>query len=188
MRLLIPQVLMLLLLPFAHAWSADGRQAVNARLFDELRRAPTESAGRAAEDAIWEMWLAEGPSEEIRGQVKAAMKARDAYNFDGAMALLDKVVVAAPDYAEGWNQRAFVHFLKDELDQSLADLDRAIELEPRHFGALAGKAIILMRQGRAELGQKALRAAVAIHPWLKERSMLIPAPGTKMPAPRGRDI
>ena len=59
--------------------------------------------------------------------------------------------------------------------------------EPQHFAALAGQATILMRQGRMELGQKALRRAVEIHPWLKERSMLIPLPGEIPPGP-GKDI
>ena len=42
---------------------------------------------------------------------------------------------------------------------------------------------VLMQQGRVELGQKALREAIEIHPWLKERSMLIPDP-----KPEGTDI
>ena len=108
-------------------------------------------------------------------------------HFDEALRLLDEVVTAAPGYAEGWNQRAFIRFLKDDLDGSLEDIDRTLELEPKHFAALAGKAMILMRQGRMELGQAALRRAVEIHPWLKERSMLIPAPGEVVPGP-GRDI
>ena len=99
--------------------------------------------------------------------------------------LRSTVVAAAPDYAEGWNQRAFIRFLKEDLDGALEDLDRTLELEPRHFGALSGKAIVLMQQGRVELGHEVLREAVDIHPWLKERSMLPPEPA---PDAQGRDI
>ena len=156
-------------LPFAFAASAEEAPIETRRqlLFERLRNATTEQEGRLAEDAIWRLWMAAAP--------------------DRALAILDGVVSQAPDYAEGWNQRAFIRFLKDDLDGSLEDIDRTLELEPKHFAALAGKAMILMRQGRMELGQAALRRAVEIHPWLKERSMLIPAPGEAVPGP-GRDI
>ncbi len=62
----------------------------------------------------------------------------------------------------------------------MADLDRTLELEPRHFGALAGKALTLLRQGRAVLGQKALREAVAVNPWITERALLATPPGVKI--------
>ena len=155
------------------------------RLFDRLKNAMTEAEGRAIENAIWEMWMADAPTADIGRDVEDAMNARESYDFDRALSLLDGVVAAAPDYAEGWNQRAFIRFLKEDLDGALEDLDRALELEPRHFGALSGKAIVLMQQGRVELGHEALREAVAIHPWLKERSMLPPDPA---PDPQGRDI
>lgn len=158
------------------------------RLFIRLKQARTPAEGQAIENAIWEMWMANAPTAAVAQDVEAAMAARSSYDFEKAMTLLDGVVTAAPDYAEGWNQRAFVRFLRDEYDEALEDLGRALELEPKHFGALAGKAVILMRQGRMELGQEALREAVAIHPWLRERSMLIPVPGEPDPEPGGRDI
>ena len=172
-------------LPFAFAASAEEARIETRRqlLFERLRNATTEQEGRLAEDAIWRLWMAAAPSRAV----DQAMDARESYDFDRALAILDGVVSQAPDYAEGWNQRAFIRFLKDDLDGSLADIDRTLELEPKHFAALAGKAMVLMRQGRMELGQAALRRAVEIHPWLKERSMLIPAPGEVVPGP-GRDI
>ena len=158
-------------------------EARQDRLFEQLKNARTETEGRAVENAIWEMWMAQAPTPAIARDVKNAMDARESYDFNRALMLLDGVVAAAPNYAEGWNQRAFIRFLKEDPDGALEDIDRALELEPRHFGALAGRGIILMQQDRAQLGQKALREAIEIHPWLKERSMLIPEP-----KPEGRDI
>jgi tetratricopeptide (TPR) repeat protein len=171
---------------FPVATSAQEPYDRNA-LFRALRNARTEREGRLAEDAIWRMWMAEGPTAEIREDVAQAMRRRESYDFAAALAILDRVVAQAPDYAEGWNQRAFIRFLRDDFDGSLEDIERALALEPRHFAALAGKATILMRQGRMEAGQAALRRAVELHPWLKERGMLIPVPGEVTPGP-GRDI
>lgn len=172
----------------AGAVGADERRAERERrLFERLRNAATEQEGRLAEDAVWRMWMDAAPSMDVARRVQAAMDARESYDFDKALAILDTVVADVPDYAEGWNQRAFIRFLKDDLDGSLEDIDRALALEPRHFAALAGRGIILMRQGRVELGQAAIREAVAIHPWIAERSMLIPVPGEVTPGP-GKDI
>jgi tetratricopeptide (TPR) repeat protein len=176
-------------LPFAFAASAQEAPIETRRrmLFERLRNAMTEQEGRRAEDAVWRLWMEAAPSRAIARAVDEAMDARESYDFDRALAILDGVVTQAPDYAEGWNQRAFIRFLKDDLDGSLEDIDRALELEPKHFAALAGKALILMRQGRMDLGQAALRRAVEIHPWLKERSMLIPVPGEIAPG-QGKGI
>ena len=175
--------------PFAFAASAQDAEGDTRRqmLFERLRNAMTEQEGRLAEDAVWRFWMEAAPSRAVARAVDEAMNARESYDFDRALAILDGVVSRAPDYAEGWNQRAFIRFLKDDLDGSLEDIERALELESKHFAALAGKAMILMRQGRVDLGQAALRRAVEIHPWLKERSMLMPVPGKVTPGP-GKDI
>ena len=158
-----------------------------AALFRRLRNAQTEREGRMAEDAIWRMWMAQAPTAAMGESIAEAMRARASYDFARAQAILDRVVTEAPAYAEGWNQRAFIRFLRNDPDGSLEDIERALALEPLHFAALAGKAMILMGQGRVEPGQAALRQALAIHPWLKERSMLIPQPGEIAPGP-GKDI
>ena len=176
-------VLMALVLLPALPALAVGQSASDERerLFRLLRNAPTERDGRRAEDAVWRMWMAQAPTPAIADAVSEAMRKRERYDWDGALAILDTVVADAPAYAEGWNQRAFIRFLKRDPDGSLDDIERALALEPLHFAALSGKAIILMQQGRVELAQAALRRAVEIHPWLRERSMLLPVPGTTMP-------
>lgn len=146
-------------------------------LFDALKAAPTEADARRIENDIWMSWLDAAPTSDIRTKLDTAMQRRDSFDLKGAKDLLDEVVEEAPDYSEGWNQRAFVYFLQGNHEASLEDIERALDLEPRHFGALSGRAMILMTMGRVELGQKALREAVEIHPFLKERGMLIEEKG-----------
>ena len=163
-------------------------QSEHDKLFAALKNARTEQEARATEDAIWRMWMAQGPTKEVRDAVKAAMDARSSYDYAKALDILEGVTATAPDYAEGWNQKAFILFLMERQDASLESLDRTLELEPRHFGALAGRGIILMQQGRVELGQKALRDAVAVYPFIRERRMIIPDPDNPLPPPGGDDI
>lgn len=70
----------------------------------------------------------------------------------------------APDFAEGWNQRATAFFLMDEYGAAIADIEQVLILEPRHFGALAGLGIMLEQLGDEEGALRALKAAAQIHP------------------------
>jgi len=149
-------------------------------LFEALRTAPTEEIGNAIADQIWRFWMRQAPDEISATLMNQSMARRREYDFAGAMEYLNDLVEHAPDWSEAWNQRATVLFFQENYDRSLDDVEKVLELEPKHFGALAGKAVILMRQGRMELGQKALREALAIHPWLKERTMLLSVPGESL--------
>lgn len=73
-----------------------------------------------------------------------------------ALDLLETVTRLAPNFAEGWNQRALAAYQAEDYDAALADLRRALALEPRHFGAIAGLAAIL-----AQLDRK--REAIAVY-------------------------
>lgn len=149
-------------------------------LFEALKVAPSEAEAKLIENDIWQSWIEAAPTPEVQAKLETAMKRRGQYDFQGAKDLLDEVIVEAPDYAEGWNQRAFVSFLQGNYEASLEDIERTLALEPRHFGALSGKAMILMTQGRVKLGQDTLREAVDIHPFLRERSMLIKPKGVDL--------
>lgn len=161
----------------------EARDAARARereaLFAALAAAASETEARAIEGAIWRYWM-EAPSAEAQALLDRAMERRVAYDFAGAIEILDELVALAPDYAEGWNQRATVRFLRQEFDKSLDDVERVLALEPWHFGALAGKALILMGQGRHGLAQQTLRRAVEIDPWLRERALLVEIPEEKI--------
>ena len=50
----------------------------------------------------------------------------------------------AEDFAEGWNKRATTYYFNDELEKSLLDIQKTLELEPRHFGAISGMGLIFL--------------------------------------------
>jgi tetratricopeptide (TPR) repeat protein len=143
-----------------------------ALLFERLANAETEQESRIAEGAVWRFWFDQSPTPEIRTLLDAGMERRQAYDYEAAENHLDKVVEIATDYAEGYNQRAFVRFLRENYSDAQADLEIVLELEPDHFGALSGLYLILSRQDRQKVALKMLQKAVDIHPWLNERSAL----------------
>lgn len=161
--------------------------AERERLFRYLRQAGSEAEGRAIEYEIWLLWL-EAPDAGSARLMNRALERRRMIDLAGARAILDELVARAPDWAEAWNQRATVLFEQGHLERSLADVERTLALEPKHFGALAGQAMILMRQGRMRAAQSILRRAVEIHPFLAERAMLLPVPGERPPQPGERRL
>ena len=126
---------------------------------------------------LWQLWT-DAPDAKAQQLLDEGMSRRSRYDFLGARDVFDDLVAYCPDYAEGYNQRAFANFLRQDYGAALVDLDRALELNPRHIAALSGKGLTLMGMGRVEEAQKALRAAVALNPWLSERSLIEEPPGT----------
>lgn len=93
-----------------------------------------------------------------------AIAALGTHNLEIARALLDKIVILQPEWAEAWNKRATVRFLMDDDKGSMADIAQVLALEPRHFGALAGMAMILERDGFRDDALRAYRRALEIAP------------------------
>lgn len=151
-------------------------KAERDKLMAELKDTPNETQGRIVEDAIWRLWI-KAPDARAQDLLDPGMKRRDAYDFEAAENLFDELIAYCPHYPEGYNQRAFIRFLRENYDAALEDLDKTLEMRPDHFAALSGKGLVFFRQGRTELSQKALREAVRLHPWLKERHMVVKQPG-----------
>jgi len=143
-------------------------------LFAALRSTEDAKIAAAAQKAIWQSWM-EAPDADAQALLDLGMQRMSAFDNMGAVEVFDRLVLYAPEFAEGWNQRAFAYFRMEEYEKSLADIDSALQREPRHFGALSGKFRILMVQGRARLAQQTLRKAVEANPWLMERRMLVPS-------------
>ncbi len=146
--------------------------SIRLQLFDALANAETAQQGRAAEDAVWQFWFSLSPSDDVRALIDKGIERRDAYDFEAAENYFAQAVELAPNYAEGYNQRAFARFLRENYSDSLTDLEKALELEPKHFGAMTGIHHILRAQNRYDAAMEVLKAAVTVHPWLKERGAL----------------
>jgi tetratricopeptide (TPR) repeat protein len=57
--------------------------------------------------------------------------------------------------------------MQGRYDASLIDIEHVLELEPRHFGALAGKAMILRAQKRTGEAIKVLKETLTINPHMQ---------------------
>ncbi len=159
--------------------AATDHSAAQAALIADLQTAPSEAEARALSGELWALWT-DAPDQRAQELLNRGMALREVYAFLEARDLFDRLVEYCPDYAEGYNQRAFASFLRRDFEAALRDLDKVLELNPQHIGALSGKALTLMGLGREDEGQETLRAALALNPWLAERALLDEPPGVPL--------
>ncbi len=139
--------------------------------FHALHDAPTEEIAGRIEKTIWGLWFI-GPDAEATRRLDDAALALRSGQLEEARRLLEALVADRPDFAEAWNQLAFAKFLLGDPYGSLSDIDAVLRREPRHFGALAGRAEIERRMGRAYAASKTMGRIGALHPWLARRSAI----------------
>jgi tetratricopeptide (TPR) repeat protein len=137
------------------------------KLFAELKRQSNEKAAERLAGRIWKEWFKSG-SATIDLMMQWSSDAIEAKKYDVALDFLDQVTTLSPNYAEGWNRRATVHYLMQNYGKSMSDIERTLELEPRHFGALSGMAQILKATGRKELALEAYQRVLDIYPMMRK--------------------
>ena len=145
------------------AWAAD--PALD-RMFERLAAARGATEAQAIEGEIWEAWML-GGGPAATSLMRIGIGALASGNLPAALGVFDAIVKQHPDFAEGWNKRATVLFLMGALDAAVADCERVLGLEPRHFGALSGLGLIRMRQDRVDEAIAAFEKALALHPHLE---------------------
>src|SRR3954452_20348905 len=93
-------------------------------LFEALKAAPDADSAKLVEGRIWALWLASGSdtTDLLMSRVKTATDSKDS---SLAIQLLDAVLQMRPDYIEGWNRRATLHFANKDYGKSLADIRQA---------------------------------------------------------------
>jgi tetratricopeptide (TPR) repeat protein len=139
-------------------------------MFTNLKTVNNEQNALRVEHAIWQLWFS--PDNLVLAQMmQTVMGTREAGNYKEAITLLNDLITKYPDYSEGWNQRATIYYLMGNFDASMLDVAQTLKLEPRHFGALSGLAVMLWEQGNQDLARKSLSEAVRIHPFLSSQHM-----------------
>ncbi|TGQ57467.1 hypothetical protein EN836_00720 [Mesorhizobium sp. M1C.F.Ca.ET.193.01.1.1] len=146
--------------------AAPTRQGRLDQLFADLKRERNEKAAERIAGRIWGEWNQSG-SASIDLMMQWAQKATEDQKFDVALDFLDQVVTLQPDYAEGWNRRATVHFLMKNYGKSMSDIDHTLQLEPRHFGALSGLAQIMAETGHKQSALEAWQKVLTIYPMMR---------------------
>lgn len=131
-------------------------------LMAQLRQAEAGDAGRIAREvAIY--WGRSG-SAAMDLLLKRGRDAMEAGDFPTAIEHLTALTDHAPDFAEGYHARAEAFFRADLYGPALADLERVLALNPEHFEAIFGLAVMLEEFGDLRQAAEFYRKVLAFHP------------------------
>jgi tetratricopeptide (TPR) repeat protein len=134
-------------------------------LFAALKVAPNQQAADNVERRISAIWQKSG-SDTVDLLTKWADNAIEAKDYPLALDYLDRIIALKPDFVEGWDKRANTYFLMGNYGRALADIEKVLALEPRHFGALAGLGTIMRSLGEDRKALIAYQRALEIDPHL----------------------
>ena len=135
------------------------------QLFGTLHSASSTAEAQIAEFKIRAIWSHDNSEDAVMALAKASV-ALQLGDFKSAEPLRDQLVQDHPDFMEAWNRRATMYYMQGRFKESLADVDKVLALEPRHFGALSGKGAILQAQGKNAEALVVMKEALAIDPFV----------------------
>ena len=146
---------------------ADQRDPRLNTLFGELEKAPDAKTAEGLANEIWGIWHHSG-NAEIDRMLEVGVNAMYAQEYEAAFAMFNTVVEKAPEFAEGWNKRAHVEYLAGDYDSSIADVKKALSLEPRHWNALHGMGLIYEEMGEPVEALRWFEKALKLYPQMPQ--------------------
>lgn len=134
----------------------------SAELLQELHDAEPVDAKRI-ERELSLMWRRSG-SASMDLLLTRGQDALEAGEIDTAIGHFSALVDHAPDFAEGWHRRATAFYRQQEYGLAVADLGRTLTLNPDHFAALFGLAVILETLDQEEEAFGAYSRVLEVYP------------------------
>ncbi len=136
------------------------------RLFGSLQANTGLRDPAKTESEIWHLWM-QSDSKTADLLLAQATRAMNDGETDLAETMFTKIVEEFPNYAEAYNKRASLYFLVGKNNLALKDIDKTLELEPRHFGALIGRGSIYRQEKKFAEALSSYKEALSINPAMK---------------------
>ena len=132
-------------------------------LFAALQVTENASIIAITESQIWEIWL-QHANADVEQLMLIGTQRMNTQRYAEAMVVFNRLTEIFPEYAEGWNKRATLHYILGNFDASISDIEKTLELEPRHFGALSGLGMVLIKREELNKAKQAFEDLIEVHP------------------------
>ena len=142
-------------------------------LFQKLKNESNQNIARSIEDKIWELWTTHDTDNSLTQMMNYGTLLMNNRNYDEANRIFTKIINADPNWAEGWNKRATVYYYQKKYKLSQADIDKVIELENRHFGALSGQGMVQIKLDNLEKALDSYKKVLEVYPSNKTAKTLV---------------
>jgi tetratricopeptide (TPR) repeat protein len=162
-RIYLLAVFLGLILPQA-SHGEEPRTATLDALLLQLSQSPEKAKAEQISEEVWALFFDSG-SPTVDLLLQRGITAQKTGMLDLASDFFGDVIEFAPDFAEGYNRRAGLEYERGQYKAALEDLNKTLELQPRHFGAFAGLGLVLERLGADAPAYEAYQDALAINPF-----------------------
>ncbi len=141
-------------------------------LYGKLAQAKDEDESKGLASLIAAVWMRSG-SDTADLLMARSEKAIADKNYPLAVEVLNRIVELQPTWAEAWNKRASARYLAGDLDGAMSDVEQVLKLDPNHFAALSGMAMILQRTGLDKRALQIYRRELAVYPHQPELEKMV---------------
>jgi tetratricopeptide (TPR) repeat protein len=151
---------------------ANDRDVRLNQLFNELKVNKAKVAS-IVEQEIWSLWSTHPTDEKLTARLEEGSMFVRNQQPNRARDIFTEVIKLDENWAEAWNKRATVLYMLGEYQKSQEDIDKVLELEPRHFGALAGQGMVNIKLKNYEKAIRSYEEAQEIYPSMKTPDAMI---------------
>ena len=95
-------------------------------------------------------------------------------DFIKAIEIFSLIISIDSSWAEAWNKRATAFYLSGKYEDSIRDLEKVLQLEPRHYGALSGFGLNQIELKNYKAALRSYQEAQKIYPTMKAAKKMIP--------------
>ena len=125
------------------------------------------------EQKIWKIWSTHPTDKNLTLIMQKGSNLININKPNDAINIFTNLIDLDPYWAEAWNKRATVFYLIGEYQKSQNDIDKVLELEKRHFGALAGQGLVNIKLKNYEKAIQSYEKVQQIYPSMQSPKIMI---------------
>ena len=152
--------------------NAQDRDSKLNELFNELK-IYNVTLTSDIEQKIWKIWSTHPYNQELTKRLEEGSRLVRNQKLSEAINIFTEVINLDPKWAEAWNKRATALYLLGDYEASQKDIDKVLELENRHFGALAGQGLVNIKLENYEKAIESYKKAKKIYPTMRSPKIMI---------------
>ena len=169
---LVKLTIFIFILFLLNSLKAQDRDVQLNKLFNELKINNT-TLTYGAEQKIWEIWSTHPNNQKLTERLAEGSELVRNKQLLKAINIFTEVIDLDPKWAEAWNKRATVLYMMGDYKSSQKDIDKVLELEKRHFGALAGQGLVNIQLKNYEKAIMSYKKAQEIYPSMQSPDIMI---------------